>query len=113
GDASAGIFTASGELIAHPARRLNHIASLRSTQAEVLVDFPPDSIAEGDVFIANDPYRGGIHSNDICLFRPVFYAGALRYWTATLVHVADLGGLSAGGLPARATAIWHEGLVIP
>jgi N-methylhydantoinase B len=113
GDASSGIFTASGELIAHPPRRLNHAASLRSSLVELLKDYPPEAVEEGDIFISNDPYRGGIHSNDICLFRPVFYKGEIHYWTSTLVHVADIGGLSAGGLPARATEIWHEGLVIP
>jgi N-methylhydantoinase B len=113
GDASSGIFTAEGALISHPARRLNHIASLRSSLAALLEDYSTADIEDGDVFVQNDPYRGGIHSNDVCIFRPVFYEGGLRYWTSTLVHVADLGGLSAGGLPAKATELWHEGLVIP
>jgi N-methylhydantoinase B len=113
GDTSAGIFTATGELVAQPASRLIHLSSLRLTLRELLKDFPPETIEEGDVFLCNDPYRGAIHSNDVNLIRPVFYEGVLRYWTGTLAHVADLGGTSAGGLPATATELWHEGLVIP
>ena len=29
-------------------------------------------MAPGDVYAHNDPYRGGIHSNDIVMFRPIF-----------------------------------------
>jgi N-methylhydantoinase B len=112
-DASAGIFTAGGELVAQASMALIHIASLRSCLAELLRDFPLEEIADGDIYIANDPYRGGIHANDINLFRPVFFDGALRYWATTLVHVADLGGIAPGGLPAKASELWHEGLVIP
>ena len=32
----------------------------------------------GDVFAMNDPYRGGIHANDIMVFRPVFADGRVR-----------------------------------
>jgi N-methylhydantoinase B len=61
----------------------------------------------------NDPARGGVHSNDVAIFRPVWVDNRVELLTATLVHVADLGGVSGGGLPAQATEIYHEGLLIP
>ena len=47
------------------------------------------------------------------LYRPVFVDGDLAFFTAALLHVADLGGMAAGGLPANATEMYHEGLIIP
>ncbi len=29
------------------------------------------------------------------------------------MHVADIGGVAAGGLPANATEMYHEGLILP
>jgi N-methylhydantoinase B len=66
---------------------------------------------DGDVYLFNDQFRGGIHSNDIMVFKPVFSGGEPRFLTSALIHVADLGGLSAGGLPTTTTAHFHEGLI--
>ena len=67
----------------------------------------------GDVFAMNDPYRGGIHANDILVFRPVFADGRVQFFAGTLIHVADVGGVSAGGLAALATDTFAEGLMLP
>ena len=61
----------------------------------------------------NDPYRGGIHANDILVFRPVFADGRVAFFAGTLIHVADVGGVSAGGLAALATDTFAEGLMLP
>src|SRR5262249_52746631 len=96
GDSTAAIFDRLGRLVAQSARvSLTHIASLRPSLAEVLVDFPADSMRDGDVYACNDPYRGGIHSNDVMTFRPVFVEGQLAFFTASLMHVADIGGVAA------------------
>jgi N-methylhydantoinase B len=113
-DASAAILSARGELIADAAgTNLLHAASLREGTRAILDSYPAQSMGEGDVYLMNDPARGGVHSNDIIVVRPVFAEGVLAFFTGTLVHVADLGGVSSGGLPAQATEIYHEGLLLP
>lgn len=113
-DASSALFDAAGRLVAlGESTSLLHLCSLRSSLAEVIADFAPETMREGDVYLTNDPYRGGIHSNDIILLKPVFHESKAAFFTGTLVHVADIGGLSAGGLPATATEIYHEGLTFP
>ena len=113
-DATAAIFDAKGRLLAQSgAAPLSHLASLRPSLTELLVDFPIDAMADGDLFAMNDPYRGGIHANDIMVYRPVFLDGAPAFFTAALVHVADVGGIAAGGLPANATDVFQEGLLLP
>jgi N-methylhydantoinase B len=114
GDSTAAIFDHRGRFLAQSTGApLAHLASLRPALGELLVDFPPETMGEGDVYAFNDPYRGGIHSNDVMIFRPVFVDGLLTFFTAALMHVADLGGVATGGLPANATEMYHEGLILP
>jgi N-methylhydantoinase B len=70
-------------------------------------------MAPGDVFVLNDPYRGGIHANDLVVFRPVVADGRIAFFAGTLVHVADVGGVAVGGLAALATDSFSEGLLLP
>src|SRR5262245_16826083 len=113
-DACAAILDAEAQLVAlSTATSLMHAASLRCSLPALLEDVPLESIRPGDVFAMNDPYRGGIHANDICVFRPVFDGTAVRYFAGTLIHVADVGGVSAGGLAALATDTFSEGLLLP
>lgn len=113
-DASSAILDVQGRLITQSVGTLLlHMSSLRVSLTELLKDYPPDTMKEGDVYLMNDPARGGIHANDIEVFRPVFVDGRVVFFTASLIHVADLGGVSAGGLPAQATEIFHEGILLP
>jgi N-methylhydantoinase B len=113
-DASNALFDARGRLIAQgESTPLLHLCSLRPSLHSVIEDYPLETMKDGDVYLTNDPYRGGIHSNDIHLFKPVFHDGRVAFFSGTLVHVADVGGISAGGLPANATEIYHEGLILP
>jgi N-methylhydantoinase B len=113
-DAAAAVLDARGRLIGHSASTsLAHGASIRCTLPHVLEAHPPDSMAPGDVYLTNDVYRGGIHANDLILLRPVFVGDAPAYFTGTLIHVADLGGQSAGGIAATADEVFLEGLQLP
>jgi N-methylhydantoinase B len=113
-DACAAILDAAGELVAQStATSLMHGASLRSSLPSLLHDRPLESMQPGDVFALNDPYRGGIHSNDILVFRPVFAEGRVVFFAGTLIHVADLGGNAVAGLASLATDTFAEGLLLP
>jgi N-methylhydantoinase B len=46
----------------------------------------------GDVFVMNDPFDGGIHLQDIFVFRPVYLDGALIGFATTTAHHGDVGG---------------------
>jgi N-methylhydantoinase B len=114
GDASSAICDRHGRLVAQTASAtLYHLASFRPSLRELIVDFPLETMSPGDVFVFNDQFRGGIHANDILVFTPVFNSGEVVFFTCDLMHVADLGGVSAGGLPSNATEFYHEGLRLP
>lgn len=113
-DAAAAILDARGRLVAHSlSTALIQCASLRSALPYVIAEFPLDAMRPGDVFCLNDVYQGGIHANDLLIFRPVFLDGAPAYFTGTLIHVADLSGISAGGMASDATDVFLEGLQLP
>ena len=115
-DASTALLDAKGRLIASStATTLMHSASLRESLGALLVDIPPATMRPGDVFAQNDPYKGGIHSNDIAVLRPVFAqdGSGPHYFAGTIIHVADLGGGYAGGVAATAQDMFAEGLIVP
>jgi len=113
-DACAAILDASAELVAQStATSLMHGASLRSSLPSLLEETPLEAMQPGDVFALNDPYRGGIHSNDILVFRPIFGDRRVVFFAGTLIHVADLGGNAVAGLAALATDTFAEGLLLP
>jgi N-methylhydantoinase B len=113
-DASAAILDKDGRLIAHSmATTLMNSMALSVAVPFLLEDIPLETMRPGDVFATNDAYKGGIHTNDILIFKPIFVAGRVEYFTATLIHVSDIGGASAGGMASLATEIFAEGLQLP
>lgn len=113
-DAAAAILDRHGRLVAQStATSLAHAGSLRMSLPAILEDCPIDAMSPGDVYVMNDAYRGGIHANDLLVFQPVFVGDRVEYFTATLIHVSDVGGTVAGGTSGLATEIFHEGLQLP
>jgi N-methylhydantoinase B len=71
-------------------------------------------IQEGDVFVSNHPYEGGLpHVSDMAFVAPVFADGAIVAFAGSIAHKADVGGTVAGSTSANATELYHEGLLIP
>ncbi|HEV8296397.1 MAG TPA: hydantoinase B/oxoprolinase family protein [Acidimicrobiales bacterium] len=119
-DACSALLDASGRLVSlSTATNLMHASSLRSSLPALIEDHPLDTMRAGDVFVMNDVFRGGIHANDLLVFRPVFAPPApgadpvVHWFAGTLIHVVDLGGVSAGGIAATATDVFAEGLQLP
>jgi len=51
-----------------------HIGSVPSAMATLFKTFG-DDIHEGDVFVMNDPFDGGMHIPDIFIVKPIFVKG--------------------------------------
>jgi N-methylhydantoinase B len=113
GEIATAIFDPQGRLVAQTKRGLAHASAVRIGQRELLKDWPLDSMEDGDAFVFNDHFRGGIHPTDVMVFRPIFHDGRVAFIYGAMMIVSDLGGLSAAGLPANATECFHEGLMIP
>ena len=70
-------------------------------------------LADGDVFIFNDPYDGGTHLSDFKLVRPYFYDGRVFCWLASVGHWHDVGGNVPGNYNPVASESFQEGMHIP
>src|SRR5438309_4580214 len=71
-------------------------------------------IAEGDVFVSNHPYEGGLpHVSDMAFVAPVFAEGKIVAFAGSIAHKADVGGAVPGSTSANATEMFHEGLLVP
>jgi N-methylhydantoinase B len=66
--------------------------TLPATAKHLLQAFPPETLAEGDVLMTNDPWLGSGHLPDIAMITPVFYRGRRVAFTGSVAHVSDLGG---------------------
>lgn len=110
---ASAIFTRDGLLVAQTSSGQQHVSALRLMMPEILLKYPVSEMRDGDVFLCNDQFRGGIHPTDLASFRPIFHAGEVAFFSAILMIVADMGGVSSGGLPATATEVFQEGVVIP
>ena len=94
-DLGAGLYTADGEEIAESETTAMHCGSI-GAYIRGLNEIWGDDIAEGDVFLHNDPLHGASHIADVCIAVPVFWEGKLVAWAADTAHLADLGAASAG-----------------
>ena len=71
-------------------------------------------IHEGDVFVSNHPYEGGLpHVSDMAFVAPVLARGEIVAFAGSIAHKADVGGAVAGSTSANATEIFQEGLLLP
>ena len=68
--------------------------------------------APGRSWILNDPFAGGTHLPDITVITPAHSGGRLIGFAATRAHHADVGGRTAGSMPADSRSLEEEGVLI-
>lgn len=114
-DMGTGILNARGELASSGAGIPVLVGVVDKAVRRFVELYPqPGEIEEGDVFLTNDPYYGGVtHLNDIVLAMPVFSDGELVAWTANSAHWNDVGGMVPGSMAVHATEIYQEGIRLP
>ena len=108
-DCSAALFDAEGRMVAQAEHIPVHLGAMPEAVAAV-IEREPDA---GDVWIVNDPYRGGTHLPDITLVSPLDVDGDILGYAVTRAHHSDVGGMRPGSMPADSRDIWQEGIVIP
>lgn len=113
-DHSTAIADAKGQLIVQAEQSLPiHLASMSGLMSFILSQYG-DTIAPGDIFIANDPHvAGGTHLPDVNMAMPVFDGETLVGFVANIVHHADVGGSAVGSMSGGLDEIYKEGLRIP
>ena len=79
-----------------------------------IIEIYGDDVLEGDVFVCNHPYEGGLpHVSDMAFVAPIVSGSTLIGFAGSIAHKADIGGTMPGSTSANATEIFHEGLLLP
>ena len=111
-DFSAAILDPQGETVAQAVTVPFHLGSLPAAIDRLLGHYG-DRISPGDVYLMNDPFDGGIHLQDMFLFKPVHHEGTLIGFTTTTAHHGDVGGRLPGSSACDNTEIFQEGIRLP
>ena len=113
-DFSCAIFTSNGELVVNAPHIPVHLGAMGETVRAIIAEQLDNSegIHAGDVFITNDPYRGGSHLPDITVVTPVFNHDELLFFTASRAHHSEIGGIAPGSMPPFSTTLAEEGVLI-
>jgi N-methylhydantoinase B len=113
-DVGTGITDGEGELVSSGAGIPTFVGVLDKAVKRIIALHGVDRIRPGDCYVTNDPYHGGVtHLNDVVVALPVFAAGALVAWTASIAHWSDIGGRTPGSMAVDVTEIFQEGLRLP
>jgi len=111
-DFSAALCDKHARLVAQAEHIPVHVGALTWALQEVVERFG-DTVKSGDLYLLNDPYRGGSHLPDVTAFVPVFADQRLLFWTVNRAHHSDIGGSTHGAYNPEATEIFHEGIRLP
>ncbi len=108
-DFSCAVFDGDGRLVANAPHIPVHLGAMGES-VRAIAAARGDDLRDGDVFVTNDPYRGGSHLPDITAVTPVRVAnGTARFFVANRAHHADVGGISPGSMPPLSRSIDQEG----
>jgi N-methylhydantoinase B len=107
GECMSAFYGADGTTIHTASGHLRFSAGCEDAVKAIIAAYTENpGIYEGDQYFLNDPYVASTHVFDQMVVKPIFHAGTLVAWTASMTHTADTGGVLRGG----ATEIFHEGV---
>jgi 5-oxoprolinase (ATP-hydrolysing) len=133
-DFSCAIFDPDGNLVVNAPHIPVHLGAMGETVRRIIADNP--DMQPGDVYVTNDPYRGGSHLPDVTIITPVFDEDGgkqkaesgkkersqrdkfgtghwkLLFFTASRAHHAEIGGIVPGSMPPFSRNLAEEGVLI-
>lgn len=113
-DYMASLYLANGDVLSAGDSTGWHVACAGFAVKRIIERFENNGgINPDDIFLLNDPYVAAIHQSDVYMISPIHFMGQRVGWSATFVHVMDIGAMSPGGNSPGATEICHEGIRIP
>lgn len=113
GDCSCAIYDVEGNLLVGGGPIVIHFHT-GCNGVKTILSLHGSSLADGDVFMTNDPYSGGgFHAQDVYIHKPVFVDGKVVAWVGASAHMMDMGGSVLGSFSPSATECYQEALRFP
>ncbi len=110
-DFSCAVFDRNGDLVANAPHIPVHLGAMADTVKAVMIVQGKD-MRPGDVYLSNNPYKGGSHLPDVTTVSPVFSGEDIISYVAARGHHADIGGITPGSVPSQVSHIDEEGVLI-
>jgi N-methylhydantoinase B len=107
-DFNVALADANGELVAVGAFIVLHVSAITLIIRNTIALLGEENIAEGDMYLINDPWMGAGHQNDFCVIQPVFWDARRIAWTASVIHQIDVGGPAPGSWNFAARTAFEE-----
>jgi N-methylhydantoinase B len=113
-DLNPSILTEDGEFV-YFGPYMQYMSGVTDTQVKWILEYRSDNpgIRDGDMFLANDPWVGAAHQQDVMLICPVFWKGELFCWVTNCLHQYDIGGITPSSFCGTAESAFEEGICIP
>jgi N-methylhydantoinase B len=114
-DLNPAITDELGELV-YGGQFIQHMCAGAPSAVQWILEYRSENpgIAEGDVFLTNDPWIGVNHQQDILLLKPVFVDGAIFSWISSTLHQYDMGGTTPSSFcPDARDAFWEPSPIPP
>ncbi len=112
-DISVGIWDGEGNTIAIPVGLPIQFVGAKFSVRYILNEYR-GNVYPGDVFLANDPYKGySCHPPDWGFFKPIFHKNKPAFWTLARAHVEDTGAAFPGAYFSDPYDIHSEGILVP
>ncbi|MGK0189434.1 MAG: 5-oxoprolinase (ATP-hydrolyzing) [Verrucomicrobiales bacterium] len=108
-DFSCAILNGNGELVVNAPHIPVHLGALGECVRRCVEALP---LGRDDVLITNHPAYGGSHLPDVTVIAPLVSDGKIIAYSAARAHHSEIGGITPGSMPAGATALSQEGVVI-
>jgi len=108
-DFSCALLDPEGYLVVNAPHIPVHLGSLGVCVRELLKEI---EINEGDVVITNHPAYGGSHLPDVTLIMAVYVNKKIVGYVANRAHHSEIGGKKPGSMPADATLLEEEGIIV-
>ena len=110
-DIGCEVMDADGHALANASRGMPVFNLVLPNVVRACLDrFGQEGIADGDVFITNDPWLCAGHLPDIAVVTPVFHRGRLLGFIGNIANATDIGGTLAR---SSAREVYEEGVQIP
>ncbi|MBV8272524.1 MAG: hydantoinase B/oxoprolinase family protein [Cupriavidus sp.] len=114
GELCFGLYTPEGDSVTLSTGIMAHIHTMSEAIKHMVrsgYETNP-GIADGDIFINNDPHIGDVHTADVQQFVPIFWQGELIAWAAGVTHELDVGAAQPSGMPMGSTTRFEDGWIL-
>ena len=112
-DFSVALLDADGNLVAMGQFIPHHQGGMQAALKSILEEKGTGGMRPGDIYLTNDAYAGGTHTQDLNIFMPIFEGEDLVMFCGSTAHQIDIGGMVVGSYCVGATSIFQEGIRFP